>query len=267
MSIRISAALALVRLGRFLQSLPVVILRPSDIADFNSQWYDKASVSYGVLNKSDMGLTGEEQDCLHQLPKHGRKLLIIGAGGGREVLAFGQQEYQITGVDFSQGMLNLAEQTAADHGISFQAMEGEISQLNLPENCWDVAWISRFLYSSIFTRQRRIATLQTLHKLLRKEGILITWFTMEARARETRRAFLLRKTIAWLTLGNTAYETGDKLVANSEIIHAFTNKEALVDEFTAGGFELLKMSFFDHELRGYAVLRSSLRNRPGSPIL
>ena len=243
----------MIRLGIFLQSLPVVLLRPPDLAEFNRQWYEQVSSSYGSLNDPLVGLSTEEQHCREQLPEHGRTLLVLGAGGGREVIAFARQGYQVTGVDFSEGMLALAERAATEQGLSFQALTGEISQLSLPAQSFDIVWISRNMYSAVFTRQRRVAMLSTIHRILRKNGILVNSFLVGS-TRESLKSYRLKKVIAWLTLGNRGYETGDRIVANREAIHAFSSSEALRSECTEGGFALLELPFFEEGKPGYAIL-------------
>lgn len=76
-------------------------------------------------------------------------------------------------------------------------------------------------------------------------------------AKDGPKAVFLRKVVAWLTLGNTAYENGDILFGTIEFRHAFSSKGKLQSEFTAGGFNILQLSIVDQGMRGWAMLRKS----------
>ena len=63
------------------------------------------------------------------------------------------------------------------------------------------------------------------------------------------------KAVAWLTLGNTGFESGDILFGTIEFRHAFSAEEDLRSEFATAGFEVLYLTIFDRMMRGGAVLR------------
>ncbi|MBC8446884.1 MAG: class I SAM-dependent methyltransferase [Chloroflexi bacterium] len=252
---RITFARFLLRLSGFLRTLPVVVMRPADMVEFSRQAYERGSYTYGDLNDPDAGLTGDEMVLWEKVPCRTGRVLVLGGGGGREAITFARQGFEVTGVDFSEGMLARARESMAQRGLDFQGWTGDISQLEAPVESFDVVWISMFLYSVVLGRQRRVEMLRRIRKALKPGGVLVCSFYWDPGARASRKGELLRKAVAWLTLGNTAYENGDILLGTIEFRHAFWAEEDLRAEFAAGGFEVLYLTIFDRMRRGGAVLR------------
>lgn len=257
---RIAFARFLLRLSGFLRTLPVVIMRPADMIEFSRQAYERGSRAYGDLNDPDAGLTRDEMVLWEKVPcRHGElvepRMLILGGGGGREAIVFARQGFQVTGMDFSEGMLAQARECMAQRGLDFQGWVGDISQLEAPAESFDVVWFSMFLYSAVLTRKRRVEMLRRIWKALKPGGFLVCSFHWDPRARVSRKGELVRKALAWLTLGNIGYENGDILFGTIEFRHAFSAGEDLQSEFAAGGFEVLCLTIFDRMMRGGAVLR------------
>jgi ubiquinone/menaquinone biosynthesis C-methylase UbiE len=152
-------------------------------------------------------------------------------------------------------MLAQARERMAQRGLDFQGWMGDISQLEATVESFDVVWISMFLYSAVLSRNRRVEMLRRIRKALKPGGVLVCSFHWDPQARVSHRGELLRRAVAWLTLGNTAYENGDILFGTIEFRHAFWAEEGLRSEFAAGGFEVLYLAIFDRMGRGGAVLR------------
>ena len=70
MSARIPLARGLLRLGAFIQSLAVVVMRPDDLVEFSRQSYARPRTveSWAGDAMVDSGLTLEEHDLLSALP-------------------------------------------------------------------------------------------------------------------------------------------------------------------------------------------------------
>lgn len=98
---RIALARFLLRLSQFLSTLPVVIMRPGDMVEFSRQAYERNSRAYGELNDPDAGLSQDEMVLWEKVPCQSGRMLVLGGGGGREVIFFARQGFAVTGVDFS----------------------------------------------------------------------------------------------------------------------------------------------------------------------
>lgn len=252
---RTALARFLLRLSGFLRTLPVVVMRPADMVEFSRQAYERNSRTYGDLNDPDRGLWPDETTLWEEVPRRAGRMLILGGGGGREAIVFARQGLQVTAVDFSHQMLAQAEEHMATRGLDFRGWVGDISLLEAPARSFDVAWISMYLYSVVLTRKRRVQMLRRIRRALTPGGVLVCSFHWDPRARVGRRGELLRKALAWLSLGNTGFENGDILFGSIEFRHAFGREEDLRSEFRAGGFEVLHLRIFETMARGGAVLR------------
>ena len=102
MSLRVSLARGLLRLGAFIQSLPVVVMRPDDLVEFSRQSYAKPQdvESWAEDALVDSGLTAEELDLLAAVPATTGELLLLGVGGGREAIPLARMGFRVTGVDY-----------------------------------------------------------------------------------------------------------------------------------------------------------------------
>jgi SAM-dependent methyltransferase len=155
MSPRILLARSLQRVGEFLRTLPVVVLRPQDMLAWSRDAYDRHTGEYGRDNDVDDGLAPEEAVLWQPVRTDTGRILLLGGGGGREAIFFARQGSHVTAVDFSLPMLELARVSAAERGIAIDLRVGELSQLEAAAAAFDVAWISMFLYS-VGSAQRRV---------------------------------------------------------------------------------------------------------------
>ncbi|MBN1559364.1 class I SAM-dependent methyltransferase [candidate division KSB1 bacterium] len=254
---RLSLGRFLVRLGGFIQSLSVVVMRPDDLIEFSRRHYARES-SVAGWNREDIvadGLNEEEQQLLAHIPTRSGQLLLLGVGGGREAIIFAKSGYDVTGIDFIPAMVDGALQNAASQGLHIKGMVQELSSLELPDT-YDVVWLSAAMYSCIPTRRRRLKMLQSVHKALKPGGYFACQFHWAPQRRSSRLKERLLKLIGWLTFGNRSYERGDMLWGNVEFIHAFTSESDLRAEFAAGGFSVLWMNCPpEGTVRGEALLQ------------
>jgi hypothetical protein len=86
---------------------------------------------------------------------------------------------------------------------------------------------------------------------------LVSLFHWDRRDGFSRRGELVRRALAFLTLGNRWFEEGGMLWANVEFIHAFSSVDALRSEFEEGGFEVVHIHIPEKGIRGGAVLRKA----------
>lgn len=246
----------MIRLGKLIQSLAVTVMRPDDLIEFSRRSYaDSASVEcWSREDILDEGLTPEEETLLEYSPVRAGRLLLLGIGGGREAIALAKEGFRVTGVDFIVGMVESAKANAARRGISLNGLVQEISRLDVPDESYDLVWLSARMYSCIPTRRRRIAMLRLIARALRAGGYFVCQFYWDPR-RPPRYLTCLHHAFAWLSAGHLRFEPGDTLFFGKEFLHAFADRALVNEEFSEGGFTVLHWSVSDENQSGGAVLQ------------
>lgn len=264
MRLRIVSARFLIRLGGFIQSLALMVMRPNDLVEFGRQTYagDKVVESFGCQDLVYPTLHLDEQTLLNKLPLKKGRLLLLGVGDGREAIPLAKMGFEVTGIDFVPEMLNKARENAAQHGMKIEGLVQEISTIDVPPASYDVVWLSAAMYSCVPTRCRRMEMLQRISKALKPKGYFICQFRWDTKDGPAHLWELARKVVAFLTVGNLSYEKGDTLSNNIEFIHAFSQEDEVKSEFAEGGFEVIHLHIAEELLLGGAVLRKSLFKVP-----
>ena len=262
MGVRVSLARFLIRLGVFIQSLPVVIMRPDDLVEFSRQSYTRPRTveSWAEDDFVDSGLSAEELDLLRAVPGMGGELLLLGLGGGREAIPLTRMGYRVTGVDYVGAMVDRARENAARRGVSIEGLVQEISQLDVPAGAFDVVWLSSAAYSCVPTRARRVEMVRRITQALKPGGFFLFQFHRGQTLRQSGAGGFARRVIAACTLGNLAYEEGDMLWGNVEFLHAFASEQAIRLELEEGGLSVVRIQTDLNPVRCGAVCRK----RPGT---
>jgi SAM-dependent methyltransferase len=188
------------------------------------------------------------------MPVRNGRLLLLGAGGGREAIPLSQMGFEITVLDFVPEMVQKAEENARKRGLYFQGVVQEISTLDMPADSFDIVWLSSAMYSSVPTMKRRIDMLRRIHEILKPGGYFVCQFHWMAVNPFTPKVEFARKIFSFISFGNFSYERGDMLWNNVEFIHAFSSKEEVRSEFEAGSFEIFHIFFNETNRRGGAIL-------------
>ena len=169
---RITLARFLIQMGKFVESLAVMVMRPDDLVEFGRQTYTRPHnvASWGRSDLVERGLRPDETALLEKLPLKEGRLLLLGVGGGREAIPLARMGFDVTGVDFVPGMVELAKENAAQRGVRIEGLVQEISRLDVPASSYDVVWLCAAMYSCVPTRQRRVAMLRRIRQALRPGG-------------------------------------------------------------------------------------------------
>ena len=241
---RIQVARFFVRLGSHIQPLALLVMKPKDLVEFSRQTYAQpaAIAHWSSPETVAPGLSSEERALLQVLPHKQGRLLLLGLGGGREAVELAKMGFQVTGIDFVPAMVVQAEANAAREGVHLESLVQDITRLDVPAEAYDVAWLSKGMYSCVPTRVRRIAFLQRIRRALKPGGYFLCQFLWVPNSSPSPRGMLIRRLFALLTLGNLSYEPGDVLWLNSEFLHHFQSEDELRSEFAAGGFRVDKLT-------------------------
>jgi ubiquinone/menaquinone biosynthesis C-methylase UbiE len=264
---RLSIGRFLIRLGDFIKSMSVVVMRPDDLLELTRRTYAEPE-SLGMWSRPDLlqgGLKSDERELLQRLPVRTGRLLLLGVGGGREVVPLAQAGFEVTGVDMIPEMVARARRHAESAGVRMEGLVQDIAALDVPAVSYEVVWFSPAMYSCIPTRRRRVAMLRRMHEALREGGYLVCQFHWDPSMAHGRWADRLRRMAAWLVLGNVRYESGDVLWGGREFLHVFCSADSIKNEFGAGGFETGHLCLPDDGVIGGAVLRKMNRDRALQP--
>lgn len=257
---RVAAGSFLVRIGTFIQSLAVVVMRPDDLLEFNRRAYadSKRVEAWGSESIVDGGLEPREIALFEKIPLSKGRVLVLDLGGGREAIHFAGLGFEVTGIDFIPEMAEKAKKNATKRGVSIDILVQEISELDVPHNSYDIVWLSAAMYSSIPARGNRIKMLEKIRAALKPGGYFALQFQRQAKNTSSSKfAKLLRKILAILTMGNLWHEEGDTLWNNLEFMHAFNSDDGLNSEFKEAGFETRYLSKNNESVRGEALLQKA----------
>jgi len=256
---RVFIAQTLVRIGQFIRSLALMVMRPDDLIEFGRQSYSepRSVDSWAAETLVDPGLLDNEKALVDSLPIKQGDLLVLGVGGGREAIPLAKMGFKVTGVDFVPTLVRRAEDNARRHGVGLTGVVGEISRIDFPADSFDVIMLSAAMYSCVPTRMKRREMLGRIRRALKPGGYLVCQFHWDPRFHPNPQGEIIRKIFALSTLGNLRYERGDMLWGYVEFIHAFASEKELRQEFGDGGFEVMNLHLPDGGFRGGAVLRKS----------
>ncbi len=104
-----------------------------------------------------------------QLPK-GSVLLDVGCGAGRDASYFINRGFSVTGIDFSEKLIDIAKRKVPKG--KFLVMDFE--ELEFPENSFDGVWASASLLH--VPRERLLAALIKINLVLKKGGLFFSLY-------------------------------------------------------------------------------------------
>lgn len=253
-------AKSIIRIGQFVQSLAVVVMRPKDLVEYGREFYASTDIIKGwsQSEKLAQGLHPEEKELLKRVPIKRGKLLLLGVGGGRDAIPLAEMGFQITGIDNVPQMIKSAQENLRERGLEISGLVQDITCLELEENHYDVVWLcSNGMYSGLPTRNWRVKMLKKINQALKSDGYVVCQFLYENVTTNRTSGDLLRKIFAYLSLGNIKYERGDRLYYHNEFVHFFSSEKEVKTEFGEAGFKTYFFNIFKSG-RGGAILQKAL---------
>jgi SAM-dependent methyltransferase len=246
----------LCRLGDFISSLIVVIMRSDELVKFTHLNYCKKEVQdiWGEEDYLLKGLDQSETNLLEKVPFTQGRVLLIGLGAGREAIPLAKMGFDVIGVDFVFELAAKAREYASIQNVKIEAIVQDITQLSLRKNTFDLVWFTNQIYSFIPLRTKRLDTLALIADSLKAEGYVLCSFSLDTACKPNALAEFVRKFVAVVTLGNRWYETGDRFTGR-EFIHTFLSFDEIKTEFVQSGFEVL---YLDES--GKALLKKRATN-------
>ena len=235
-----------------------MVMSPDDLVEFTRRHYAGSTSieSWVCEDVVSAGLSSREQQLLEHIPIRAGQLLLLGLGGGREAIPFSKMGFDVTGVDFIPEMVERSIKNAEKKNVRIRGIVQDISSLDVPDDMYDVIWLSAAMYSCLPTRKRRVQMLQRARRALKPGGYFACEFQWEHRQPFSSTTTKLHQIVAWITMGNRSYERGDMLWGNAEFMHAFSAESDLIAEFSAAGFQVIWLNIPTvSQLRGETLLR------------
>lgn len=259
MKLRIRFSKYLLHLGDFLQTLPTVYMKPDDLTEFSRQTYAEKRIIDAFSDDTlvESGLSFDETELLKSIPFSQGRLLILGVGGGREAIAFGKMGFHITGVDFIHELVDRAITISLNHNVQINGLVQEISKIEVPNNSYDIAWLSKGMYSCVPTRARRIEMVQRIYNALRPGGFFLCQFQNNFCDQYPGNGDKFRYFLSRCPLGNQTYEKGDILWAKREFLHIFSSEDEVKKELEEGGVLVKSLIIDSSKIRGGAICQKA----------
>ena len=212
------------------------LFRREDLHAVDGAFYD-AQALYRDEAHNRRGLLRWERRALGEhFPAQGR-LLVLGAGGGRELLPLAAAGYAVEGFECNPTLVAVAERLLAEDG-AHAARVRPIARDAAPEGegPFDGVIVGWGSYMLIAGRARRVAFLRALRREVRDDApVLLSFFTRPGRGWRAGVVHAVARTLRRLR-GDEPPDLGDDLAPN--FVHRFTEAEIRA-ELAEGGFALV----------------------------
>ena len=132
---------------------------------------------YGTsIEDIDGGLEVWERRLYDAVLKPSDRILLVGCGAGRDLLALREMGYEVTGLDPTPELVDQARQNLARRGVTAVIREGFIETSDLEEP-YDVVVLAGNCYSFLLTTASRVATLARIKAHLSPQGRVVIMHT------------------------------------------------------------------------------------------
>ncbi|HEY7516898.1 MAG TPA: class I SAM-dependent methyltransferase [Methylomirabilota bacterium] len=126
-----------------------------------------------------LGLFGWEEPFVRRFLKPDDRILIVGSGSGREVIALRRDGYNVEGLEPAAAAAELSQQIMKKAGVEARIRIGGIETVQL-DGAFDLFIFSWYCYSYIAHRPTRVAVLRSARDHLAPGGrIILSYITGE----------------------------------------------------------------------------------------
>lgn len=208
------------------------LLRRSDLHAVDERFYARSSSYYDDAHNL-RGLFPWEQTALEAFAGC-RRVLVIGAGGGREVLALERMGFEVEGYECNPALVAYAGEFLPREGCTAVVRHLPRDEAPAPGTPFDGIVVGWSAYTLISGRAHRVDLLRRLRTLVRPDGpLLLSFFTRGADGPRVRISAAVANGIRTVLRREPA-ERGDALSPN--FVHYFTSKE-IGGEMREAGWE------------------------------
>jgi hypothetical protein len=185
------------------------------------------------------GLFAWEKSILADYFMNCRRLLVIGAGGGREILALRQLGYQVDGFESHPDLVTVANELLREQGYDSAVRLIPRDSGPRTQTTYDGIIIGWATYTLVQGRKHRIALLKQLRAQTQAQCPIVLSFFWRARTHWSYRVASFVANMIRRQLRREPTEIGDWLTPN--YVHHFIQDE-ITSELLEGGFDTIHYS-------------------------
>jgi 2-polyprenyl-3-methyl-5-hydroxy-6-metoxy-1,4-benzoquinol methylase len=222
-------------LSDFFHSLPVAVLKPSDLIEINNRHYSNLRVIENWEQNTGIGLSPSEKLFCEKYGSPGLKILVIGCGPGRESIVLARQGFQVTAIDSSLPMLEAARRNTEAARVKVDLRALSLYDIGRIEQSFDMIFLG-VNYGMIPTCLLRRDVLLSVKKILKPSGALLLSFTGYEPSKYYWFRYFFYKIISFLVCGNIKVEKGDFIFGTGEFHHCFDSIDTVIKEAVSAGF-------------------------------
>lgn len=199
----------------------------------DEQHYRRAGRYYDPAHNLG-GLFDWEQEAVRDWFADRKRITVVGAGAGREVIALARMGHEVDGFECNAALVEAGARLMA--GEDGRAKLELLGREQLPGNACDALIMGWSSYMLIPGRNLRVATLRHLHTLLPVDApLLVSFYSRGGHEPRFQRIARVANRIRNV-LRRPEVEVGDDLAPN--YVHWFTRAE-IEAELEAGGFRMV----------------------------
>ncbi len=254
------------RLAMLLNNLLPAVLSPPELMHLVKRHYETSythTVPQLAADLYEWTLESWEQDAIH---RHGiaiGRILVLGAGVGREAIALAQRGLTVVGLEVNPTALQVATRTAHTLQVSACFVQADFLHLPFTPRQFEYAIMSGIMYSSIPGRDRRQAWLAGLADHLVPGGVVLLNFLIDRSplSRTKRLSDAMNRVLVMLPGANRSHQPGDGC-AQGHFLHAFQDETEIREELEQAGVHLRELNW----KRGFSVVSFPLNPVAVSPV-
>lgn len=190
---------------------------------------------YASTEHNLSGFFGWEKSVLDRFFQRGSRILVAGAGGGREVLALRKAGFDAEGFECSVPLVRASEQIFDRQGESEYVTFCQPDGVPQGPRIYDGLVVGWTVYTHVPTKARRVAFLQALsERALAGSPLLVSYFARQSRASDDVLVHRTARLWRFLLRGRKEpLEVGDR-ISYARFVRSFTSDEVEADLRAAG---------------------------------
>lgn len=183
------------------------------------------------------GLIAWELHLLDRLEIRSGRMLVLGAGRGREMIALARRGLTVVGVEINENAIRAGSRLAMEAGVQARFHRADFLRLPYKPASFDYMLLSSIMYSATPGLLHRQAWLRNMLHVLSPGGLVILSFEARhhPRSRLGRLRLRLTQALARLPGANPDYQPGDACEQPGHFIHVFEDEQEILREFAGAG--------------------------------